>query len=95
MELKFLKPNIWNLGLTIILSLLYLFFAIRPLLFECALKAPTVYKAYADLFGYGQCGQTDSLIYSYVSLLVTILFVPVVYIVVSYIVNILRKRKVA
>ena len=93
MDWKFLKPNIWNAIITIIAGLLYLFFAIGPTTYMCALVADKVYTAYADFFGYGKCGQTNSLIYSYASLLATILFVPAVYTIASYIVYFLRNRR--
>ena len=90
MSTEFLKPNLWNSTLTIISSVLYYSFTFLSITNKCLLVADKVYRSYSFLFG--TCGQTSSPTYSILSILISLLFIPIVYIVFSSIVNLFRNR---
>jgi len=92
MSLKIFKPNIGNVSLTIISSVLYYYFTLKSISKECVLIADKVYNSYSFLFS--TCGQTYSLTYSIISILISILFIPIIYILFSYVISKLRSYKI-
>ena len=93
MNLKILKPNFLNIIITILVSIWYYASTLNSILQECALliteQTPKVYNSYSFLFG--KCCQTASLTDSILSLLISILFIPVIYIIISYIISLFKK----
>lgn len=90
MNLKPIRPNAWNVVLTILAGVLYYYLTLMSTLQKCALVSDKVYTSYSFLFG--KCGQTPSLSYSVLSLVISVLFVPAVYILVTYVVQSLKNR---
>ena len=83
-----LKPNFWNLILTMIVSGIYYFLTYIEVTTKCALDTDKVYSSYSFLFG--KCGQTGSLMFSILSVVILIIFVPITYILISYIISKIR-----
>ena len=90
MDLKIFKPNVWNVSISIILSIIYYYFTLVEIRSKCQIICNgNSYRSYSFLFG--GCGQTCSPVESYSSILISLLFLPLCYILVSMVVSMLRK----
>jgi len=85
MNYQLLMPNSWNITITALLAAIYYIYSLIATSCEKLLICQgDSYSSYS--FFIGECGQVCSQSASIISLIIHILFVPVVYLIISYIV---------
>lgn len=84
MSWKFLRPNAWNIIITLVLSILYYMASLSEMMYNIQEYNPYWFLAI--------CGRTCSQLESIFSLILFILFVPLVYVIISFILSKIRRN---